>query len=1173
MLALSIPLSSVSAASAGDNDPSADGAEGMSYVIAGFNSDNIIYDLGGNSISGHPYCLDFKQKTPLIRYTDDGKIDEIKSPLFKKVLLSELDSYEKRVFKGYSANQQETYYEPYTRNLTPKVKSRLMKIMMNTSDVKAKASSIKLTDEELSSIAAKVDEFDKDTLLDRWDIISNSSATVQQLIWTVVHDDSEWADYVKDDNSATHHEDLYHYTEGYYQYMPEDPLTDRLSLWNTFYKKMINYIDNEITTDYLAEGYDAWVYITYKDRDIDTQNIISEPFYKFKEVKIRKVDENNVPLAGAFLGVYDQKNNSVPGAVWTSDTEPFSFYISEPGTYTIRENYAPAGYLPMDELTLRVEQNGSIYLNDVLQNGVIDVVNKDKTELHIRKTDIITHNELAGATLAIYRADDLEENGSLKDGAAAIDKWVSTTQDHIIRGVLEIDTEYVLRETIAPAGYARMLTDTKFSIVGSGENKGKVAIKDSENSTQYSDILLIEDRPYKPAELNVTVSKKLTGWERPSEKEFTFTIERADGFDEAPLPANNTVTITGEGEAVFPEPIIFTKLGYYVYKITETAGGEKGYTYDPTVYYLVVTTGSSGDILEDGRVQLLTETHITLDGVNELQKIEFTNDYTPVNAVLEIPVAVKRIEGCVPAESDKTFSFEIKTDDNAAPMPENPQVSVNGSGNATSFGRFIFTKTGTYTYSISECALDSSYTGYTRDESVYTLTVTVTNNDGALEAAYDITKNGEPANELIFTNKYQPAPVAVSVPGVVKKLNGPVPEGQAKTFTFGIRPAAGSAGAPLPAQTAVTVTGSGNANFGSITFDKAGSFVYEIFEADLTGGHEGYTKDSAVYTFTVNIVDNGGVLAAESTSLTKDGATAANAEFTNKYRVTSVKADFNITKKVNYDTCSEDFKFRLYNFDTDESEYITIKGSGTGSFSSVVYTGTGVHTYSINEIAGTTRGMTYDNRVYRITDTVVDENSQLKVIRTITIGDTEYDSVTFENFSQVTRSGRSTSTGSTEGGNTDGGNTDGGNTDGGNTDGGNTDGGNTDGGNTDGGNTDGGNTDGGNTDGGNTGGGNTDGGNTGGGNTGGGNTGGGSTGGGNTDGGNSDGGNTDGGNTDGGNTDGGNTGGGETSGEGTPEAGGGSDSGINPATGTAGIIGINAIVICAAAILVKKRNK
>ena len=61
---------------------------------------------------------------------------------------------------------------------------------------------------------------------------------MQQLIWTVVHDDSEWADYVKDDNSATHHEDLYHYTEGYYQYMPEDPLTDRLSLWNTFYKKM-----------------------------------------------------------------------------------------------------------------------------------------------------------------------------------------------------------------------------------------------------------------------------------------------------------------------------------------------------------------------------------------------------------------------------------------------------------------------------------------------------------------------------------------------------------------------------------------------------------------------------------------------------------------------------------------------------------------------------------------------------------------------------------------------------------------------------------------------------------------------------------------------------------------------------------------------------------------------
>jgi pilin isopeptide linkage protein len=67
---------------------------------------------------------------------------------------------------------------------------------------------------------------------------------------------------------------------------------------------------------------------------------------------------------------------------------------------------------------------------------------------------------------------------------------------------------------------------------------------------------------------------------------FTFVLQQENG--DAPLPAENTVTISGAGSASFQE-IVYMAKGIYEYTIREVDEKREGYTYDASIYHIRVS--------------------------------------------------------------------------------------------------------------------------------------------------------------------------------------------------------------------------------------------------------------------------------------------------------------------------------------------------------------------------------------------------------------------------------------------------------------------------------------------------------------------------------------------------------------------------------------------------------
>ena len=104
-------------------------------------------------------------------------------------------------------------------------------------------------------------------------------------------------------------------------------------------------------------------------------------------------------------------------------------------------------------------------------------------------------------------------------------------------------------------------------------------------------------------------------------------------------------------------------------------------------------------------------------------------------------------------------------------------------------------------------------------------------------------------------------------------------------------------GAPLPdgaidAVKTVTINGAGSADFGAITYSAAGTYRYTV--AELNTGVNGYTYDESVYTVTVTVVEQDGVLSIANKTLTKNGQEEEAAQFVNTYEAD--KTSLKVTK-------------------------------------------------------------------------------------------------------------------------------------------------------------------------------------------------------------------------------------------------------------------------------------
>ena len=228
----------------------------------------------------------------------------------------------------------------------------------------------------------------------------------------------------------------------------------------------------------------------------------------------------------------------------------------------------------------------------------------------------------------------------------------------------------------------------------------------------------------------VKVNKTLEG---RTLKEGEFNFELVEDGNVVATGSNDA-----DGKVVFSS-ITYTQPGSHVYTIREVKGSETGVTYDDHSY-LVYT-----QIIDNGDGTLgVTHQAVSSEENDELVPAEgnavtFNNIYKAEPASVTIE-AVKKLTG--KDLKDGEFTFQLK-DVNGKVVAE----AKNDASGKIKFENLKFENEGTYEYTVSE--VNDKQTGITYDESVFKVTVKVSDNgEGTLSAETD-------SDDIVFTNSYK----------------------------------------------------------------------------------------------------------------------------------------------------------------------------------------------------------------------------------------------------------------------------------------------------------------------------------------------------------------------------------------------------------------------------------
>lgn len=371
------------------------------------------------------------------------------------------------------------------------------------------------------------------------------------------------------------------------------------------------------------------------------------------------------------------------------------------------------------------------------------------------------------------------------------------------------------------------------------------------------------------------------------------------------------------------------------------------------------------------------------------------------------------------------------TADGTQPMPDTRTVSniTNGDvifGSGTDVMTFTQNMVGkTYGYQIAEDIPedaqdngDGTYTlnGVTYQQNVQTVKITVGLDDDNVTATVTPNTNGV---NFAFTNSYEPTSTTIGGDSgnagitVQKTFTG---RGWTDdySFTFDIEAVSNTAGIevsemPMPKNSlTIEKPESGTVNtgtFGEMTFEKAGTYVYEVTEQNT--GHGGVTYDIHVATVTVTVTEDGakGSLSSsvsydnsQATTEGDQGVTGA-AAFTNTYSADDTAFSLTGTKNVDvadgftYTLNNGSFYFEITPLDgapaaatpvgnTDSTQVegsndwtskITLMDNLTFRLSDLEGAASRDFAYIITEQSASRPGVGYDTSAYRVVITVTDD--------------------------------------------------------------------------------------------------------------------------------------------------------------------------------------------------------
>ncbi|WP_314692354.1 Spy0128 family protein [uncultured Abiotrophia sp.] len=423
-------------------------------------------------------------------------------------------------------------------------------------------------------------------------------------------------------------------------------------------------------------------------------------------------------------------------------------------------------------------------------------------------------------------------------------------------------------------------------------------------------------------------SKSLTG-KNLADDQFTFELVNKETGQVA-----QTAKSKADGTVTFPAET-YTAVGNYTYIIREKNDGAKGYTYDTKAPEVTVA------VTDNGQGQLVaTETYAT--------PAEFTNNYQALSTSAAISVT-KALTGR-PQKAGE-FSFDLIEEGATSAA----QTKVNAENGSVAFDAITYTKPGTYKYTVKEQA--GTVAGVTYSTQVLNVTVKVTDNAGQLEATVEY-----PDGQTI-TNAYKAAAADVTIKAK-KVLKGKALVANAFTFEL------------VDASTNKVVDTAKNDANGDVTFkaqslSSAGAYTYSVREK-LDANDKGMTYDSSNILVHVRVTDNlAGQLEA---TVTPD----KELTFTNSYKPLDQNVTLMATKRMEGRALqANEFNFVLKDADGKELQRVANDATGKVSFEPITYSAVGTYTYTIAEVSGDAKGVTYDAKEVKVTVEVKDDNGQL----------------------------------------------------------------------------------------------------------------------------------------------------------------------------------------------------
>lgn len=565
------------------------------------------------------------------------------------------------------------------------------------------------------------------------------------------------------------------------------------------------------------------------------------------------------------------------------------------------------------------------------------------------------------------------------------------------KGMTYDDTAYFVRFLVEKVDGNLTITQRQYAVVEGEETPSENDYKsfDEDKKLSFNNVYRAE------GQIQIGAVKTLVGQELTDGK-FSFQLDPVDPLTGEAI--GTSVVYKNKGSEIQIDPLKYNEAGTYYYKLREKNEGLGGIRYDNSVYFIKV------EVVDDGEGKLYCEAFFwkgnskstvapaLVEGYKSYEAgcLSFENEYTTEGASISHVFDVEKVLEGRKFTEDDVFTFTLEGTGIDTPY----EVDLTKDVKESSFEPIVFTKEGTYTFTVKEKIPEGKQADedIAYDDTVYTAEVKVFDNgeggfdktvtysaDGGEKKVYDDNKTA-----FLFQNTYyEPVSIPLTITKTYRNADTQSPLAiQKGQFSFKLE--ALTKDAPLPENTRVETEDGFSGQvilFGNITYglkDVGKTYSYKIVEE---------TKDSLFVTYddsvlTVNVVvkenEDSGKIETEVTYM-NDGKPVEYPRFENLYtppKETSVQ--LSILKQYK-DTKGNSIKFgdEVFTFEIEaigdapppeEPRISTTKKELSEerlNFDKIIFDEDlgedgKVYRYQISEVAGTNGNISYSKDVFTV---------------------------------------------------------------------------------------------------------------------------------------------------------------------------------------------------------------